>query len=99
MKWGCGKVEKAIKNGNKRPSAGRPRFSGDWPSWLKTTWRKNENASTSLPNHSTLQIEVDKPLNLQLAPSKAAGGGLVVKGVRGAAAQAGLSPGDTIIYT
>ena len=44
-------------------------------------------------------MEVDKPLNLQLAPSKAAGGGLVVKSVKGNAASAGISPGDTIVYT
>lgn len=54
--------------------------------------------STSSTPQPPLQIEVDKPLNLQLAPSKAAGGGLVVKGVRGNAAQAGLSVGDTIVY-
>ena len=47
----------------------------------------------------TIQVEVDKPLSLQLAPSKAAGGGLVVKGVKGNAAAAGISAGDTVVYT
>lgn len=51
------------------------------------------------PHSHSLQVEVDKPLALQLAPSKAAGGGLVVKGVKGNAAAAGISVGDTIVYT
>jgi len=52
-----------------------------------------------LPPPSLSQIEVDKPLNLNLAPSKAAGGGLVVKSVGGNAAKAGIAAGDTVVMT
>ncbi|GFR44880.1 hypothetical protein Agub_g6223, partial [Astrephomene gubernaculifera] len=46
-----------------------------------------------------VQVEIDKPLGLQLEQSTAPGGGLVVKSARGNAAKAGLKAGDTIIYT
>lgn len=45
------------------------------------------------------QIEVDKPLGLQLGASKGPNGGLVVKSASGNAAKAGLKSGDTVIYT
>lgn len=44
-------------------------------------------------------MDVDKPLGLSLAQSKASGGGLQVKRASGNAAKAGIKPGDTIIYT
>lgn len=44
-------------------------------------------------------MDVDKPLGLTLAPSKAEGGGLVVKAVNGNGAKAGIKAGDTVIYT
>lgn len=53
---------------------------------------------TSLPL-SSAQVEVDKPLNINFAPSKAAGGGLVVKSVGGNAAKAGIAAGDTVVMT
>ncbi|KAL6762328.1 hypothetical protein V8C86DRAFT_2520236 [Haematococcus lacustris] len=46
-----------------------------------------------------VQVEVDKPLGLKLAQSNAEGGGVVVTGVSGNAAKAGIKTGDTIIYT
>ncbi|EFJ50575.1 hypothetical protein VOLCADRAFT_120585 [Volvox carteri f. nagariensis] len=46
-----------------------------------------------------VQVEIDKPLGLQLEQSNAPGGGLVVKSARGNAAKAGIKAGDTIIYT
>ncbi|KAL3134126.1 hypothetical protein ABBQ32_008546 [Trebouxia sp. C0010 RCD-2024] len=45
------------------------------------------------------QIEVDKPLGLQLGAAKGPNGGLVVKSASGNAAKAGLKSGDTVIYT
>jgi hypothetical protein len=44
-----------------------------------------------------LQVEVDKPLGIKLAPSKSKGGGLVVSSVSGNAAKAGIAKGDTVI--
>lgn len=46
-----------------------------------------------------IQVDIDKPLGLQLAESTAPGGGLVVKSASGNAAAAGIKPGDTVIYT
>ncbi|GLC54868.1 hypothetical protein PLESTB_000914500 [Pleodorina starrii] len=46
-----------------------------------------------------VQVEIDKPLGLQLEQSSAPGGGLIVKSSRGNAAKAGIKAGDTIIYT
>jgi len=46
-----------------------------------------------------LQVEIDKPLGLKFAQSKAAGGGLEVTGVSGNASKSGIKVGDTIIYT
>mmetsp|Transcript_32874 Transcript_32874/g.72602 ORF Transcript_32874/g.72602 Transcript_32874/m.72602 type:complete len:238 (+) Transcript_32874:65-778(+) len=45
-----------------------------------------------------IQVDVDKPLGLSLAPSTAAGGGVLVKSASGNAAKAGIKAGDTIIY-
>ena len=42
---------------------------------------------------------MEKPLGLTLAAGKTAQGGLVVKSASGNAAKAGISPGDTVIYT
>lgn len=44
-------------------------------------------------------VEIDKPLGLKFAQSKAAGGGLEVTGVSGNASKSGIKVGDTIIYT
>ncbi|GBF90095.1 hypothetical protein Rsub_02803 [Raphidocelis subcapitata] len=44
-------------------------------------------------------VEIDKPLGLKFAQSKAAGGGLEVTGVSGNAAKSGIKVGDTVIYT
>lgn len=45
------------------------------------------------------QVEIDKPIGLRFAQSKAAGGGLEVTGVSGNAAKSGIKVGDTVIYT
>lgn len=45
------------------------------------------------------QVDVDKPLGLQLGAAKGPNGGLVVKSASGNAAKAGLKSGDTVIYT
>ncbi|KAK9822200.1 hypothetical protein WJX81_003055 [Elliptochloris bilobata] len=44
-------------------------------------------------------VEVDKPTGLKLGESKNPNGGLLVKSASGNAAKAGISAGDTIIYT
>lgn len=74
------------------------------PASPRTPTRPSLPARRSTPSLTvragpTIQVEVDKPLSLQLVPSKAAGGGLVVKGVKGNAAAAGISAGDTVVYT
>jgi hypothetical protein len=53
---------------------------------------------TTKLNHQT-KVEIDKPLGLRFAQSKAAGGGLEVTGVSGNAAKSGIKVGDTVIYT
>jgi hypothetical protein len=45
------------------------------------------------------QVEIDKPLGIRFAQSKAAGGGLEVTSVSGNAAKSGIKVGDTVIYT
>lgn len=45
-----------------------------------------------------VQVDVDKPLGLQLGESTASGGGLVVKSSAGNAKKAGIEVGDTVIY-
>ncbi|KAG1675863.1 hypothetical protein FOA52_001520 [Chlamydomonas sp. UWO 241] len=44
------------------------------------------------------QVDVDKPLGLQLGDSINSNGGLVVKSAKGNAAKAGIKAGDTVIY-
>eukprot|EP00884_Botryococcus_braunii_P018887 jgi/Botrbrau1/5682/Bobra.0071s0020.2 len=51
------------------------------------------------PVAQQVQVEVDKPLGLQLGPSTSSGGGLVVKSSKGNSAKAGIKEGDTVIYT
>lgn len=46
-----------------------------------------------------VQVDVEKPLGLVLDQSKSPKGGLVVKSASGNAAKAGISAGDTVIYT
>jgi predicted metalloprotease with PDZ domain len=43
-----------------------------------------------------VQVDIEKPLGLQLEQGK---NGLKVKSASGNAAKAGISPGDTVIYT
>ncbi|DBB16917.1 TPA: hypothetical protein ACH3X3_014030 [Trebouxia sp. C0006] len=45
------------------------------------------------------QVDIEKPLGLQLGAAKGPNGGLVVKSATGNAAKAGLKNGDTVIYT
>ncbi|KAK9811911.1 hypothetical protein WJX72_012300 [[Myrmecia] bisecta] len=66
---------------------------------LAVSRRTARQVVAAAPVPGTMQVEVDKPLGLQLDTSKAAGGGLVVKGVSGNAAKAGIKSGDTIVYT
>ncbi|KXZ56000.1 hypothetical protein GPECTOR_2g1552 [Gonium pectorale] len=61
--------------------------------------RSRASAVSVRADGQQIQVEIDKPLGLQLDQSTAPGGGLVVKSSRGNAAKAGIKAGDTIIYT
>lgn len=54
---------------------------------------------TAAGSAKQIQVDVDKPLGLTLEASKGKGGGLRVKNASGNAAKAGISTGDTVIYT
>lgn len=69
------------------------------PSLASTQVPSTTTTQQQQTQHAHAQVEIDKPLGLKFAQSKAAGGGLEVTGVSGNAAKSGIKVGDTVIYT
>eukprot|EP01023_Acetabularia_acetabulum_P043968 TRINITY_DN4403_c0_g1_i1.p1 TRINITY_DN4403_c0_g1~~TRINITY_DN4403_c0_g1_i1.p1 ORF type:complete len:232 (-),score=41.48 TRINITY_DN4403_c0_g1_i1:171-866(-) len=60
---------------------------------------RSPNLLVRAAGQKQIQVDVDKPLGLNLTDCKTAEGGLTVKSSSGNAAKAGIKPGDTVVYT
>lgn len=81
-------------------AAPAPRTSAAWsPSQRARQAVSVVTARASKGAQQQITIDVEKPLGLVLSQGKSEKGGLTVKSVSGNAAKAGISPGDTVIYT
>ncbi|GMH36572.1 hypothetical protein BSKO_04440 [Bryopsis sp. KO-2023] len=91
----------SVHTGAQRPLRGQTSFFGTPKGLSLRSSPKTQKVSTQIVAAAAkeLQVDVDKPLGLTLAPSKSEGGGLTVKAVNGNAAKAGIKTGDTVIYT